>query len=163
MLCSPVAASASPDHAADPYGLAYRARPAMALTAPWAGDDPPGVYEAISRLRELDADWDSYGAAPLSSVTLTIAKRFVFDLYRLADLRGYSLPEPSVAPSPDGSVDFVWRSPSEDSDLEVLVRADGISAVGTKRGEVFECSFESHPVMRALDLLHNEIMVAQGR
>ncbi|WP_296935209.1 hypothetical protein [uncultured Marinobacter sp.] len=60
---------------------------------------------ALTTSRCFKADWDGYGAAPISRNALTLAKRFVDYVI--------TLPLPEVTPHPDGEIAFDWYGDSE--------------------------------------------------
>lgn len=67
------------------------------------------VSERFQRLRELPADWDSYGAPPIDAATIDRAERF--------------LRRVNILPCSDGAVQLEWHS--DGLDIEITFEADG--------------------------------------
>jgi len=82
------------------------------------------AFRQLNRLRRLGANWDSYGAEPISGVAVERAHallRLVRDL--LSGWAGYGAHPYAIAPLADGGVQVEWRSPR--GDLEVEIGPDG--------------------------------------
>jgi hypothetical protein len=73
------------------------------------------LIDRIEELRELQPNWDSYGAYAISPESIERAKLFV-SAVPWAD----GIPEPSVTASGDGHVGFTWAEKRWGMDLEIL-------------------------------------------
>lgn len=75
----------------------------------------PWIHAAVQRvlaLLSLGDNWDSYGAIP-------VRRARAIDLLRLVEfIAQYSLPPPSIVPTPDGSLQIEWHT--RGVDLEIL-------------------------------------------
>lgn len=78
-----------------------------------------GVLARLGELRALPADWDSYGAVPLSSNTLRRAELLISDL----EEQTKALSPVEISPNPDGGVELEWSS--TDRMLDLIVEPDG--------------------------------------
>ncbi len=76
----------------------------------------------IEKLSELNADWDSYGAYPVSAQSLTHAKQLVMQVYAytrfLPDITTSLLPT-NINPCPNGNVLLHWDTPRQEIEVEV--------------------------------------------
>ena len=71
---------------------------------------------------DLEENWDSYGAVPITSDTITRALDLV-DRLAVILLGHYSdIPEPFVAPCSDGGIQFEWDN--DGRELEIVVSPD---------------------------------------
>jgi hypothetical protein len=78
-----------------------------------------GCLAQIGRMRDLKANWDSYGALPVDPDSLILAEPLLKDLAYVDTLE-----PPTVTASPAGNVAFCWDDGERSLDLEV--RPDGI-------------------------------------
>lgn len=73
--------------------------------------DRRAVLQSLDELSAFKANWDGYGAAPLSSGNLDAAKRFVESLFDNA-------PTPKVVPMTRGRVQLEWHRGNRSLELE---------------------------------------------
>ncbi|RXT60410.1 hypothetical protein [Pseudomonas syringae] len=71
-----------------------------------------GAMEEINSYRELEDDWDGYGAVAIDAVTLQNA------IYAAARLIGRA-PVPDLTPNSNGTISFEWESPFGLAHLEI--------------------------------------------
>ena len=69
----------------------------------------------IDRLRELEPNWDSYGAKRIDLPSIDLANQL---LKSLSKIEGVECP--TVTASPDGNVGLCWDSGERSLDVEVL-------------------------------------------
>ena len=79
------------------------------------------AQRSIAELAGRDSNWDGQGAAGISSDTIQLASRTLWELAQLAGLNEKVLPAPFVGVSPDGAVGFEWSAP----DAYVAVECSG--------------------------------------
>ena len=72
--------------------------------APWR--TPSETLLAIDRLKELQPDWDSYGAGEIALSAREQAKRFIT---LVGTTLGAAYARPIVGPTVDGGVALIWR------------------------------------------------------
>jgi hypothetical protein len=70
----------------------------------------------------LTPDWDSHGAAPISSTAIQTLE------YLLMDLRRQKVPTPSVVPRGNGGVTVEWHRPGFEFSIDVDPDGDFSSA-----------------------------------
>jgi hypothetical protein len=121
----------------DRADLIRRARPQYSATIGLAGEVPKRLLGEIKTITELPANWDSNGAPPINQATRENALKCVRRLYSTASAFRVDLPTPRAFPSSDGALGLLWVSREGDSDLEILIRDEGIEAVASSRGETF--------------------------
>jgi hypothetical protein len=81
------------------------------------------ILERLTQLTQLEADWDSYGALPVSPVAFVKTCQLLIDVkYALSALVGDRLLPSDVAPIADGSLQLEWRGPH--GKLEVEIKPD---------------------------------------
>jgi hypothetical protein len=81
------------------------------------------VLDHLIEFARLDADWDSYGAEPVSSHAIGLASRLLLDIDRQAlDLVG-NYPQPFAAPLSDGGVQIEWKN--KHTKIGVQIAPDG--------------------------------------
>jgi len=78
----------------------------MPKTATLSHDPVAAATTAIDKLKELQPDWDSYGAGAPNLMALEQAKNFVYDIARSL---GPEYVSPIVGPTSDGGVALIWR------------------------------------------------------
>lgn len=76
----------------------------------------PGL-RLLQEFADLEEDWDSYGARPISTAAIEIARRLI------VTVAGECAILYAVAPVADGGVYIEWRGPG--GQLEVWVRGRG--------------------------------------
>jgi len=76
------------------------------------------ALEYLEEFRALEEDWDSYGAAPITDVSLKAARR----LLRAAAAGELSKPY-FVAPLPRGGVQVEWRGKRDALEIEISPQA----------------------------------------
>ncbi len=130
---------------ADSFQSLNRVRWAAPVSDAWTPTswDRPGAAAfksrfsgALNKLRStlgLESNWDSYGGEPPK--VSTVARSFmilggVFDYF---ETRGQALPEPFVAPVPDGRVQLEWEAGM--CELEVTVDEKGALEYLIARGD----------------------------
>ena len=75
-------------------------------------------YQRLTELSMLQADWDSYGASPISDRAVDRARRFLFHLMQEFPEAGDISPY-TVAPLPNGGVQLEWRGPQKALEIEI--------------------------------------------
>jgi hypothetical protein len=83
----------------------------------------PLAVEAIERLKELPANWDSYGAPPIDHLARRHAAALVTELQVM--LQGRYV-DPTVGPDVGGGVELIWETPREAYEVHVFVPPMGI-------------------------------------
>jgi hypothetical protein len=73
----------------------------------------PGARSVIDAIENLEADWDGYGATPISSAVCVNAKSF------LAVSRAGKMLNPDITPTSNGTLNFEWSSNNADAYLEI--------------------------------------------
>ena len=73
--------------------------------------------DRIDRLRELKQNWDSYGANPVDSGSIEVAKHLVS---MFAEVTGIDCPRVAASPVGYVSLSWEWRDHSRELDLEIL-------------------------------------------
>lgn len=95
----------------------------------------------MTQLTQLESDWDSYGALPVSPVAFVKTCQLLIDVkYSLSALVGEQLLPSDVAPIADGSLQLEWRVPH--GKLEVEIKPDMDFSYLLLRGEGSERKFE---------------------
>ncbi|MBI2940711.1 MAG: hypothetical protein HYY04_09775 [Chloroflexi bacterium] len=80
--------------------------------------------EQLEGFANLEPDWDSYGAAPISGKAISTARRLMTVVAeQFGDLLGERVRPYAVAPVADGGVYVEWRGPG--GQLQVQVGPDG--------------------------------------
>ncbi len=79
---------------------------------------PLSYYQRLTELSMLQADWDSYGALPISDRAVDRARRFLFELVQEFPEAGDISPY-TVAPLPHGGVQLEWRGPQKALEIEI--------------------------------------------
>ena len=95
----------------------YRFVASRNQVADWSAD----CLDRIKRLRELNQNWDSYGANPVDPRSIEVAKQLV---RMFAEVTGIDCPR--VAASPAGNVALSWESEDQSRELDLEVQCDGI-------------------------------------
>jgi len=67
---------------------------------------PDATRARLGELSHLEADWDSYGALPVSARSLTMAARIIEQMVAQFEARGVPT---DVMPIADGGVQMEWR------------------------------------------------------
>lgn len=84
-------------------------------------------FQRLKSLSELESDWDSYGAEPISSSSIHLALQFLVVLRNvfagISNEKSNGLSqkiEPyAIIPVPNGGVQLEWRGSTKDLELEV--------------------------------------------
>jgi hypothetical protein len=76
----------------------------------------PNVVTKLAALLDLQSNWDSHGARPIS---MTTARNALELLLRLRDL---CLPSPNVVPTAQGGIQFEWSRAGLELELELEPR-----------------------------------------
>jgi hypothetical protein len=99
------------------------------------------ILERLTQLTQLEPDWDSYGALPVSPVAFVKACQLLIDVkYSLSPLVGDRLLPYDAAPIADGSLQLEWRGPH--GKLEVEIKPDLDFSYLLIEGEGSERKFE---------------------
>lgn len=111
----------------------------------------------LHRIAGLQADWDSYGSAPPTSVAVETARRLINTVYRdsLLSARAPYLPF-AVAPLSGGGVQLEWRG--ETSTVEVEIGPQGAFGYLLIKGAEPSCVYEEEdgvPESRILELVRS--------
>jgi hypothetical protein len=87
---------------------------AVAFVRPSIVDE--ALEDEIARSREmlqLPQDWDDQGAVRIDESTWSRAISFLrSSAQTLRRIHGVAMPVPQISPSPDGSIDILWRNPT---------------------------------------------------
>jgi hypothetical protein len=79
---------------------------------------PLSYYQRLTELSMLQANWDSYGASPISEKAVDRARRFSSQLVQEFPQAGDISPY-TVAPLPNGGVQLEWRGPQRALEIEI--------------------------------------------
>lgn len=82
-----------------------------------------GSLTKLLGMRELTTNWDSYGSVPPSQITVAHSIQLLANLFKHFQNMNENLPEPFVAPVPDGRIQFEWEN--NKNELEVCIDDDG--------------------------------------
>ena len=116
------------------------------------GMGDPRLDDAIERLADLPAGWDSYGAPPIERAVLDRAKTC------LAEIRWRLAPwyvEPTVGPDVDGGVELIWKRPG--SAIHVLVGTGDRFKVLVLRGETLVGPVQTKRLDEVISLLKTHL------
>ena len=80
---------------------------------------PDSTRKRLAELTALEADWDSYGAVPVSPQSLTMAEQIIQQMVTRFDARGVPT---EVMPIADGGVQVEWHGRSGDLALNARAR-----------------------------------------
>lgn len=69
------------------------------------------LRKQFKALEDLEPNWDSYGALPISMETLCMAEHMI---------NVTQVPGVQIAPRPDGSVQLEWHT--KELDMEILIK-----------------------------------------
>lgn len=104
------------------------------------------VLNRLEGFASLPADWDSYGAEPISPHAIYLARRFMHAVAeQFSDLARERVRPYAVAPLVDGGVQIEWRGPGGDIEVEIgpdgalgylLIRDDGSTRMFEERDNV---------------------------
>jgi hypothetical protein len=93
------------------------------------------IFNKLSELVNLPANWDSYGGRPVTVKAAVAALRLLVDLQ-------WPGPLPSVAPTAPGGVQFEWGG--DDEGVEVSIGPDGtLTVLMDVAGQMHEAEVES--------------------
>ena len=93
------------------------------------------VFNKLSDLMSLPANWDSYGGQPVTVTAAVSALRLLVDVQWMGPL-------PSVAPTASGGVQFEWGG--DDEGVEVNIHPDGtLTVLMDVAGQMHEAVVES--------------------
>ena len=77
-------------------------------------------FRRLDALGELADNWDSYGGAPPTPLSLEIARRLLLKLDQQSHIPpGRDVNPFHIAPLPSGGVQLEWTGPSKDIEVEV--------------------------------------------
>lgn len=78
------------------------------------------TMDRLAHLSTLEADWDSYGAAPISATAIERAREVLTDMgARFGPSAGLHARPFAVVPVPDGGVQLEWRGQGRALELEI--------------------------------------------
>jgi hypothetical protein len=103
--------------AAETVRLALESRvnsaPSIFPVSVQALSDQPRALNRLSELRQLQSDWDSYGAVPPTSAALMMAERFISSTFQSPwhSLFGLRLEPTSIGARADGGILIEWQGP----------------------------------------------------
>lgn len=92
-------------------GISYYVPPIAPERRP---SDLAGTFSLVHNLDRLAADWNGYGASPISRMAQLNALTF---LVRLVSF-GHAVPDPDVYPQDSGTVGFSWDTPDGNAFIE---------------------------------------------
>lgn len=82
--------------------------------------------DSLAKLRSmqgLEQGWDSYDATPISNIAVAQSLALLWEVFTYFISVGNRIPQPFVAPVPDGRVQIEWES--EIGDIEVTIDENG--------------------------------------
>ncbi len=114
----PLSSSWDPFQVTGPEDLAPRTRAAYEPSVSEMGLLP--TYQRLAQLTQLEPDWDSYGAAPVSDGAIAAAHEFL-SLMSGQLLRAFAehISPYTVAPLADGGIQIEWRGRRSALELEI--------------------------------------------
>jgi len=80
------------------------------------------VDTQLSRLRQLQPDWDSYGAPPVDAAVLLRVRAF------LTDVLSANLPAPYVVPTAKGGITLEWHRGERELIVELVPEQSAMDA-----------------------------------
>ena len=83
---------------------------------------PSETLVAIDKLKELEPDWDSYGAGEIALSAREEAKRFIA---LVEQTLGAAYANPLVGPTADGGVALIWRQRAGQPKVEAFFSPEG--------------------------------------
>lgn len=83
------------------------------LTADWYNN----CLDSVDQLRELKANWDSYGANPVDPDSIQVAKQ---RLRQFAEVTGIGCPRVGASPAGRVALSWEWKNHSRELDLEIV-------------------------------------------
>ena len=78
-------------------------------------EEAKSARNSIEEFSTLTANWDGYGASPISHMACANARYFV----DLIEATPFGLPPPDVAPTPVGTISFEWEAPHAEAYVEI--------------------------------------------
>jgi len=109
------------------------------------------AVDAIERLKELPANWDSYGALPIAYLARQHACALVTELQAM--LQGRYV-DPVVGPDVGGGVELIWETPKEAYQVHVFVPPIGTPRAVVLRAEQLVDRLETKSPGDVLATLH---------
>ena len=85
---------------------------------------PSALEQRLEQFQQLTEGWDSYGSEAISHAAVERSIILLQDLYAYFKELGKTLPEPFVAPIPDGRIQIEWSG--DEKEVEVTVDEKGI-------------------------------------
>jgi hypothetical protein len=90
---------------------------------------------AIHRLKDLEPDWDSYGAVAPDEPTVERAVAYLRDVIKVL---GNAYAQPEVRAIPDPGVSLTWRGRSYDAEVKLLVTPTVVEWVQLKNRHIVD-------------------------
>lgn len=142
------------DEPADPaYYVALPAARDYGVPVAIRIQEAKAAYETIDAFKNLEEDWDGYGAAAISEQTRSNATQFIAILE--ASVGGLSIPEPT--PTPSGTVSLEWQAEGCEAYIEIgNTRYSGFITTGHQQTILLEGRADSID-HNLVELIHNEI------
>lgn len=112
----------------------------------------------LEELRELEHDWDSYGAAPPNDVALSLATKV------LRYLGEAGLPAPCINPSAEEGVCMSFRSGDLYADIECFNSGEVVAATLDALGKqhVWDVAFSQPEMMQTVRLIRTHLNSANS-
>ncbi len=85
---------------------------------------PSTLEQRLEEFKQLTEGWDSYGSEAISHAAVERSIILLQDLYAYLKELGKTLPEPFVAPVPDGRIQIEWSG--DEKEVEITVDEKGI-------------------------------------
>ena len=96
---------------------------------------PSETLVAIDKLKELEPDWDSYGAGAIALSAREQAKRFIT---LVEHTLGAAYAKPLVGPTAEGGVALIWRQETGQPKVEAFFSPEGNRYVVIHRGKIVD-------------------------
>jgi len=118
---------------------------------------PSALEQRLEEFKQLTEGWDSYGSEAISHAAVERSIILLQDLYAYFKELGKTLPEPFVAPIPDGRIQIEWSG--DEKEVEVTVDEKGIiEYLLFSSDDVWNCKTGSFSTARGLaELLQAEV------
>lgn len=87
----------------------------------------PWALEQLHEIKDLEPDWDSYGADPIAPRSIALAKDLLLLVEEKLSRVAFNQSRPQIiAPRPDGGVQIEWGTPI----LKIAVHTDPLGSLG---------------------------------
>jgi hypothetical protein len=124
------------------------------------GQPPPWLDAAAAKLGgfvRLPADWDSYGARPISFATVRDAWELLAGLCRLG------VSAPTIVPTAQGGVQFEWDLPGVELELGLEPGGRMLAIFDDDRGESWERELPPRDLTSIQDALRRVVHAGHSR